>query len=193
MGRLLAGIGGVLVALCLSAEGVMAQARPAGMVTLGDMDEIFRRASSSAVQQENSWTFFAWGAMEGGKAVGMGCERSFLTAELAAYLRYRADRSGPPSRAFEAYFRDHDCRAEVPAATQDELVERGEARAARLLLIVRESDDPAWLRGAVRDAEQPGATAMEKAMGVVAGARLLELKGQGSRTPVIRPPAPGVK
>lgn len=112
------------------------------------------------------WAALAFGAIRGVESVGHACDQRTTAGELAAHLELTAHSQEQVSEVLGAFFRSRGCGPVGP-------VDRPPA--AELILAVRQATDEGALSDFVRRGGGPGADPMDRALGVVAGARLLEL------------------
>lgn len=129
---------------------------------------------------------FAWGIA----VAGWQCARGFDGPTFAAYMVERADPSAPFAEAARAFLAERGCRPGAgpdPAEWRRRAEETAMADLLAALTIVRESSEPEKLRRAVENARQPGATNASVLLGLVAGARLLELETQSKQPPAWHP------
>lgn len=138
---------------------------------------------------EGLWNYFAFGAMRGHEAAGRTCSIPFSAGELAAHMRFTADPQARLTDTLAAFFAAHDCTAADGARGRGGLgFSDGWEAAANVTLVIRTSCDENELKGFVSRGES--ADALGRAAGVVAGARLLELKSQPCRQPGQQKPLP---
>lgn len=147
------------------------------------------------------WTFLTSGAVHGAVSAGLSCKQEFSVGELLAYLRFTAKDTQTVAEALSQFWSGRGCTVGGDAGAywkgwSEGLTEGWDAAvnsAASDLLRLRETEDTSWLEKIVQSADAAGADALTKAKGVVAGARLLELKRRGGQAPVWRPPVPEKK
>lgn len=151
------------------------QAQSVGEKTVGEMRNLLR--------SEKDWILFAFGTVHAAGAIGQTCRNPRTAAELAAHLRYVAKPEASMGEALQAYWQAGGC--ELGWEPQDiALLEReyrrgyeeGRRSVISRLWTIRTAVEAAALEEAMRLAEAPGADADTLAAGLVAGARLWELR-----------------
>ena len=137
------------------------------------------------------WVYYAGGATAVFQALNLRCVQNFTTAEMAAYLQYTAPVNHSDIQAVGAFLRSRQCRSEADADTIrkefDSGWEYGWQGAAKTLLRIREMSDTDQLEGHILSGESTSASAFDRVAGVIAGARLFELRRERGEIPV-RPP-----
>ncbi len=193
---------GLVMLMSLShSSGAWSGERVVGTKSVGSYREDF--APYTGEERRIYWVLLADGAMNGVVSVGGVCRQPFTVGEIAAYLQYTAKDTQSVARALTEFWVGRQCSVPgvCPAEREMELYNAGHTKgfsegmasgarmAGEFLLTIRTSEDDALLELLVEKAQSPDATDIDKASGVVAGARLLELRRDGP-APAGRHPAP---
>lgn len=175
-------LGSVLIIVIATPLGALAQTP-----TYKTVDQLRNFVGRYPVYREVSWGAFASGAINGVNAAGWVCDPPAgaplpVSGELEAHLRYAAAPTDEISLAIRKYLTARGCRSVQAEASDEEWLEAwktgwsdGWKGLAKELLLVRIMEDHAVLEELVRRAGEPGADAVAQVIGLVAGARLLEL------------------
>ncbi len=121
-----------------------------------------------------------------GAAVFVDCRARMTVGELEAYLQYTADPGETVVTALDRFLAQKGC---APQDAENRAAVQAEARAtfARGLAVLRAVTDEAILRGYVAQGESRPDDPEAVAVGLVAGARLLELRTGDQRAPSPQP------
>lgn len=127
---------------------------------------------------------FGEGVIWGVTATGGRCAQRFSGEEFAAYMRSTARPSDRFEDAVQTFLTARGCRGR---ADEVDSIQRAVDALDVTLSGIRFETDQQELRAMVERGGAPGATAWQRVVGLVAGARLLELETQGRRPPAFRP------
>lgn len=180
MRRLIAVLGILLAAPASGEEYLVRDALGVG-VDLGKPSEVRRITNREFLEAGQLW--FGNGFLRG-IALFVECNQRWTVGEFVAYLNNTVYLFTPFEQAARGFLDGRGCRAR---ADEVDSVQRAVDALDATLSRIRFETDHQELRAMVERGGAPGATAWHRVVGLVAGARLLELETQGRQPPAFRP------